>query len=70
MCKPKRPKMPKMPAAQQMLIPASTNAEALREADIEASLRRRRAGAAANILTSALGIPSPAAAGRLGEVGQ
>lgn len=60
---------PKIPAAAPMLIPASDNAEAMREADIEAALRRRRAGAAANILTGPSGIPGtrPVAA-KLGEV--
>jgi hypothetical protein len=48
---------PKVTAAPQ-IIAASDNAEAIRQADLEATLRRRRAGAAANVLTSARGIPS------------
>ena len=53
------------PSAQQVvtaappIIAAPDNAEAIQAADIEARLRRRRAGAAANILTSPTGIPSP-----------
>jgi len=44
------------PAAQQI---ASTDGREARErADIEARLRKRRAGAAANILTSPTGIPA------------
>ncbi len=50
--------MPKMPTAQPVRVAATDNAEASRQADIEARLRRRRAGAAANVLTSARGIPS------------
>lgn len=46
----------KTPAPQQ--IAAYDNTEATRTADAEARLRRRRAGAAANVLTSATGIPS------------
>lgn len=43
--------------AAPLKIAASDNSEALRQGEIEARLRRRRAGAAANILTSAKGIP-------------
>ena len=39
-------------------IAAFDNTESIRSADIEARLRRRRAGAAANVLTSAQGIPA------------
>lgn len=46
----------KAPAAQQ--IAAYDNSEAIRTADAEARLRRRRAGAAAQVLTSPTGIPS------------
>ena len=49
-----------------MQIAAQDNSEALKQADIEARLRRQRSGAAANILTSSLGIP--AGTGKLGEV--
>lgn len=71
MCKlPGFMRAPKIPAAAPMLIPASDNAEAMREADIEAALRRRRRGAAANILTGPSGIPGTrTASSRLGEVG-
>lgn len=54
-------KTPKPPAAQ--MIAASDNREALQQADIEARLRKRRAGAAANVLTGAMGIPSTATLG-------
>lgn len=47
-------KSPKVAAAP---IAAMDNSESIRNADIEARLRRRRAGAAANVLTSATGIP-------------
>lgn len=46
----------KTPAVQQ--IAAYDNSEATRTADAEARLRRRRSGAAANILTGAGGIPA------------
>lgn len=49
---------PKMPTAAPQLIPSTLNAEAQQQADLEAALRRRRAGAAANVLTSPVGIPS------------
>jgi hypothetical protein len=50
-----KPKMPK-PAVQQ--IAAADNKEAYIEADIEQRLRRRRAGAAADVLTGPGGIPA------------
>ncbi|GGH36266.1 hypothetical protein SAMN05444007_108243 [Cribrihabitans marinus] len=62
MCMMRTPKAPSVAAPQ--LIPAARSAEAGDAADMEARLRRRRAGAAANVLTSALGIPSSA---KLGE---
>lgn len=39
-------------------IASYDNTEANQQADLEARLRKRRAGAAANILTSATGIPA------------
>lgn len=48
-------KPPKISAGPQQ-IAAYDNAEAQQQADIEARLRRRRAGAAANVLTSPTGI--------------
>lgn len=60
MCLPK-PKMPTIAAPQ---IAAMDNREATQQGDIEARLRKRRAGAAANVLTSAIGIPST---GKLGK---
>lgn len=47
---------PKVTAAPQILATPG-NAESSRQADAEAR-RRRRAGAAANILTSPVGLPS------------
>lgn len=60
MCFMKSPRIA-TPAAQQ--IAAYDNAEATQAADLEARLRRRRAGAAAQILTSPTGIPSTATLG-------
>lgn len=53
-------KSPRVSAPQ---IAAFDNQEALRSADTEARLRRRRAGAAADVLTSAGGIPTTATLG-------
>ncbi len=47
---------PKPPRPVQ--VAAYDNAEAVQQSDIEARLRRRRAGAAANILTGSSGIPA------------
>lgn len=49
---------PRMPAAQKPQVAAYDNTEALKQGDIEARLRRRRAGAAADILTGPSGIPA------------
>ena len=59
---------PKMPAPQK--IAAYDNTEAVRQSDIEARLRKRRAGAAANVLTGAMGIPSGAVNGQMGGAAQ
>lgn len=59
---------PNMPTPAAQLIPATGNGEAQRQADMEDALRRRRAGAAANVLTGPGGIPSRAATARLGGV--
>lgn len=48
------------PSPAPQIIAAGNSAEASQNADIEARLRRLRAGAAANVLTSARGIPSGA----------
>ncbi|MEO1637763.1 MAG: hypothetical protein AAFU41_00780 [Pseudomonadota bacterium] len=50
-------RQPEITAAPQV-IAAPDNSEATRQADAEARLRRRRRGAAADVLTSASGIPS------------
>ena len=47
---------PKIPGPQP--IAAYDNQEANRQATLEAQLRRRRRGAAADVLTSPVGIPS------------
>ena len=63
MCIPKRPNYtrPRTPLA------AYDNQEATQQADIEARLRRRRAGAAADILTGATGIPATATMGGVAQ---
>lgn len=48
----------KTPSVAAPRIAAVDNGEASQQADIEARMRKRRAGAAANVLTSATGIPS------------
>jgi hypothetical protein len=49
---------PKVRAPSPVQVAAYDNTEALRQADMEAGLRRRRRGAAANILTGPSGIPA------------
>ena len=58
--------MPAAPSAAEMAaqaqaaqpkIAAVDNTEAIRQGDIEARLRRRRAGAANDILTGPMGLP-------------
>jgi hypothetical protein len=44
-------------------VAAYDNREAMQTADMEARLRRRRAGAAANVLTGPSGIPTTATLG-------
>lgn len=44
-------------------VAAYDNQEATQQADIEARLRKRRAGAAADVLTSARGIPATSTMG-------
>lgn len=56
---------PNMSVAAQPLIAAPDNREAIEQGRIEARMRRLRAGAAANILTSPTGIPAVA---QLGQV--
>lgn len=55
--------MPKVKAPKPVQVAAYDNSEALAQADLEAGLRRRRRGAAANILTGPSGIPSSATMG-------
>lgn len=47
---------PSVPRVAAQRVAAYDNTEANQASDIEARLRRRRAGAAANVLTSATGI--------------
>lgn len=53
----------KVKAPKPVQVAAYDNEEALRQADLEAGLRRRRRGAAANILTGPGGIPASATMG-------
>jgi hypothetical protein len=53
---------PKVTAAPS-IIASTDSSEARSQADLEARLRRQRAGAAANILTSSGGIPAKATLG-------
>ncbi len=46
------------PKISPLKVAAYDGAEALTQASLETRLRKRRAGAAANVLTSAIGIPS------------
>lgn len=48
---------PKVPSAAPQVFAAPGNAESSRQADLEAR-RRKRAGAAANILTTPVGLPA------------
>jgi hypothetical protein len=48
----------KTPKPRPAQVAAYDNTEATQQADLEAALRRRRRGAAANILTGASGIPA------------
>ena len=59
---------PKVPAAAPVLIPSTANREAEQQAGLEDRLRRMRAGAAANVLTSPTGIPARPAVAKLGQV--
>lgn len=61
MCFMPKIKAPQTPALQQ--IAAFDNREAANQSDLEAALRRKRNGAAAQILTSPTGIPSTATLG-------
>lgn len=54
----KRPKIVTQAAPAPVQVASYDNDEANQQADIEARLRRRRAGAAASVLTSATGIPA------------
>jgi hypothetical protein len=49
---------PKMPSFAPVSVASTDSREAIQQADLEARLRRRRSGAAANVLTGPSGIPS------------
>lgn len=55
--------MMKVAKPKPLQIAAFDNQEATQQADIEARLRKRRRGAAADVLTSATGIPATATMG-------
>lgn len=57
-------------SAAANVVASTDNLEAQRQADLEERMRRNRAGAAANILTSAMGIPysKGGSTGSTGEV--
>lgn len=57
---------PKIPT-QRTPVAAYDNREALAQADIEARLRRRRAGAAADVLTGPMGIPATSTMGGVAQ---
>lgn len=48
----------KAPSVAAPILAAPDNREAIAQGDLEARLRRRRAGAAAHVLTGPMGIPS------------
>lgn len=56
-------KTPKVQSPAVQRVAAYDNEEASQRGDIEARLRRRRRGAAANVLTSPSGIPATATLG-------
>ena len=58
---------PKMPSPVVQQVAAADNVEALQAADMEQRLRRRRAGAAADILTGPGGIPATATMGGVAQ---
>lgn len=58
MCIFSKPKAPPQVTAAPQIIAATNSPEATASADVEARLRRRRAGAAAHVLTSPTGIPA------------
>ena len=57
----------KTPSVRAPAIAAYDNREANQTADVEARLRKRRAGAAANIFTSAVGLPAGSGAEKMGQ---
>lgn len=60
-------KTPKIAAATPVQVASTDNREAIQQADLEARLRRRRAGAAADVLTGARGIPATATMGGVAQ---
>lgn len=58
---------PKFDAPKPTPVASYDGEEAMAQADIEARLRRRRAGAAANVLTGPTGIPATATLGGVAQ---
>ncbi len=58
---------PSLPDPKPAIFAATDNREASRSASLEAALRRRRAGAAADILTSPVGIPATPTMGGIAQ---
>lgn len=59
----------RMPTPQKTTVPvaATDNRDATMQADLETRLRKRRAGAAANVLTGPAGIPATATLGGVAQ---
>lgn len=64
---PKMPKMPTATASPVQRVASPDNTEAIRQSSLEARLRRRRAGAAADVLTGPSGIPATATMGGIAQ---
>lgn len=63
MCVMKTPKMPEM----KRTVAATDTREAIVQSDLETRLRKRRAGAAADVLTGPAGIPATAQMGGVAQ---
>lgn len=55
------------PPAAPRVLASTDNREARQQGQLEMALRRRRAGAAANVLTSAVGIPAGTSSATMGS---
>lgn len=56
----------KKPDPVKPIVASTESPEAMRAANLEERIRRRRSGAAANILTGQMGIPYDGAADKMG----